>query len=75
MSISNMLLRRTFTFIPYPWNDWNAVLRHKDNNKWCVKRIDEYEQTVVFMDRTAIPIDQISEIESELFRGLELFDL
>ena len=41
----------------------------------CVKRIDEYEQTVVFMDRTAIPIDQISEIESELFRGLELFDL
>ena len=18
----------------YPWNDWNAVLRHKDNNKW-----------------------------------------
>ena len=33
------------------------------------------EQTVVFTDRTAIPIDQISEIESELFRGLELFDL
>lgn len=41
----------------------------------CVKRIDEYEQTVVFTDRTAIPIDQISEIESELFRGMELFDL
>ena len=18
----------------YPWNDWNAVLRHNDNNKW-----------------------------------------
>lgn len=18
----------------YPWNDWNAVLRHKENNKW-----------------------------------------
>lgn len=18
----------------YPWNDWNCVLRHKDNNKW-----------------------------------------
>ena len=18
----------------YPWNDWNAVLRHADNNKW-----------------------------------------
>lgn len=34
----------------------------------CVKRIDEYEQTVVFTDRTAILIDQISEIESEIFR-------
>ena len=18
----------------YPWHDWNAVLRHNDNNKW-----------------------------------------
>ena len=18
----------------YPWKDWNAVLRHTDNNKW-----------------------------------------
>lgn len=34
----------------------------------CVKRIDEYEQTVVFTDRTAILIDQVSEIESEIFR-------
>lgn len=41
----------------------------------CVKRIDEYEQTVVFTDKTAISIDQISEIESELFRGMELFYL
>lgn len=38
----------------------------------CVKRIDEYEQTVVFTDRTTIPIGQISEIESELFREIEL---
>lgn len=41
----------------------------------CVKRIDVYEQTVVFKDKTAIPIDQISDIESGLFRGMELFDL
>lgn len=20
----------------YPWNDWNAVLRHTDNNKWAL---------------------------------------
>lgn len=30
-----------------------------------VKKIDEYEQTVVFADRTVIPINQINEIESE----------
>lgn len=21
----------------YPWNDWNAVLRHTDNNRWYIK--------------------------------------
>lgn len=40
----------------------------------CVKRIDEYEQTVIFTDRTAIPVEQISGIESELFKELELYD-
>lgn len=33
----------------------------------CVKRIDENEQTVIFTDRTVISIEQISEIEGELF--------
>lgn len=27
--------KETYGTIPdYPWKDWNAVLRHKDNNKW-----------------------------------------
>ena len=34
-----------------------------------IKGIDEYARTIVFQDKTAIPINQISEIESELFRG------
>ena len=25
----------------YPWHDWNAVLRHNDNNKWYSKKIRE----------------------------------
>ena len=33
-----------------------------------VKRIDEYERAVVFRDNTSIPIDEISEVESELFK-------
>lgn len=35
-----------------------------------VKRIDAYEGTVVMTDKTAIPIEQISQIESSLFREL-----
>lgn len=33
-----------------------------------IKRLDGYGRTVVFQDMTAISIDEISEIESELFR-------
>lgn len=32
-----------------------------------IKRIDEYERNVVFRDKTLIPIDEIIEIQSELF--------
>lgn len=32
-----------------------------------VKRIDEYERKIVFQDKTSVPIDEISEIQSELF--------
>ena len=37
-----------------------------------IKRIDEYQRTVILTDRTAIPIDQIYEIESDLFPKLPL---
>lgn len=33
----------------------------------CVKKIDEYERTVVMQDATRIPIDDIFEIDGELF--------
>lgn len=36
----------------------------------CVKKIDEYEHTVVMEDRTVIPIEQISDIEGEMFRAM-----
>lgn len=28
----------------YPWNDWNCVLRHKDNNKWYALVIELNEK-------------------------------
>lgn len=37
----------------------------------CVKKIDEYERTVVMQDATKIPIDDILEIDGELFGTLE----
>lgn len=36
-----------------------------------VKRIDEFQRTIILTDRTIIPIDDILEMESDLFRGLE----
>lgn len=36
----------------------------------CVKKIDEYARTLIMADKTIIPIEQISGIESELFRNL-----
>lgn len=33
-----------------------------------IKRIDEYEHMVIMTDKTQIPIEQISGIESELFK-------
>ena len=37
----------------------------------CVKKIDEYERTVVMQDDTKIPIDDILKIDGELFGTLE----
>ena len=36
----------------------------------CIKKIDEYERTVVMKDDTRIPIDQIIEIEGEIYGRL-----
>jgi len=36
----------------------------------CVKKIDDYERTVVMQDATTIPIDDIFAIEGELFADL-----
>ena len=33
----------------YPWNDWNAVLRHTDNNKWY--------GVIIEVDRSKLGID------------------
>ena len=36
-----------------------------------IKKIDQYERVVVFFDKTAIPIDNIYEINGALFSTLE----
>ena len=33
----------------------------------CVKKIDKYKHTVVMTDQAIIPIEQISNIEGEMF--------
>ena len=35
-----------------------------------IKRIDEYERKVIFTDKTVIPIDDIYEIEGEIYKDL-----
>lgn len=39
-----------------------------------VKRIDEYESTIVLTDKTVIPIVQISRIEGEMFGDKGLYE-
>lgn len=39
-----------------------------------VKRINEYEHTIILADSTIIPIEQISGIESELFVGFDIYE-
>ena len=35
-----------------------------------VKKIDEFERKLIMQDETVIPIEQISEIQGEIFKGL-----
>ena len=37
------------------------------SNTGVVKKINEYNHTVVLTDKTVIPIEQISEIQSDIF--------
>lgn len=39
-----------------------------------VKRVDEYEHTIVLTDKTVIPIAQISRIQGEMFGDTGLYD-
>ena len=38
-----------------------------------VKEISECERTIIFTDRSSIPIDQIREIDGELFRNMDFY--
>ncbi|MGN1103093.1 MAG: hypothetical protein ACI4RG_12925 [Huintestinicola sp.] len=38
--------------------------------KAVIKRIDEYERLVIFTDKSTIPIDDIYEIEGDIYNGL-----
>jgi len=38
-----------------------------------VKEIDEYERCIVMMDKKKIPIEQIREINGELFSGIDMY--
>ena len=39
----------------YPWNDWNAVLRHTDNNKWY--------GVIIEVDRSKLGIDETGVVD------------
>ena len=41
------------------------------NTTSTVKRIDDFKREIILTDGTIIAIDRISDIESELFKGLE----
>lgn len=53
-------------FVPDERKSGGAYMTHSG----VVKKINEYEHTIIMTDNTIIPIGQISEIESELFRNL-----
>ena len=58
-------------------SDWEKLMyperleylkeRARNSRDECVKKIDKYKHTVVMTDQTIIPIEQISNIEGEMF--------
>lgn len=53
-------------FVPDDRKSGGAYISHSGT----VKRIDEYERTVIMTDKTEIPIEEISKIESDLFKEI-----
>lgn len=50
-------VRETYGIEPdYPWNDWNAVLRHKENKKWFAL-VMELEE-----NKLGLPGDKIVDV-------------
>ena len=59
---SNPIVTITY-FVPYDRKSGGAYI----SNTGVVKKINEYNHTVVLTDKTVIPIEQISEIQSDIF--------
>ena len=53
-------------FVPDDKKSGGAYVTHSD----VVKKIDEFERKLTMQDETVIPIEQISEIQGEIFKGL-----
>lgn len=50
-------------FVPDDKKSGGAYISHTG----VVKKIDEYNRTVIMTDKTVIPIEQISEMQSDIF--------
>ena len=59
---SNPIVTITY-FVPDDRKSGGAYI----SNTGVVKKINEYNHTVVLTDKTVIPIEQISEIQSDIF--------
>lgn len=59
---SNPIVTITY-FVPDDRKSGDAYI----SNTGVVKKINEYNHTVVLTDKTVIPIEQISEIQSDIF--------
>lgn len=59
---SNPIVTITY-FVPDDRKSGGAYISHTG----VVKKIDEYNHTVILTDKTVIPIEQISEMQSDIF--------
>lgn len=53
-------------FLPDTWKSGGAYVTVKA----VIKRIDEYERLVILTDKSTIPINDIYEIEGDIYNGL-----